>query len=68
MTTWKKTFHKNLATIFLVAATFFNPLGFDILFKMVMDSTGSYWTTTFIFYCVSASFFGLYFLFKKLSK
>lgn len=68
MVTWKKTFHANLATIALVVATFFNPLGFDVLFKMTMDWTGSYWTTTSIFYVVSAFFFGLFFLFKKLSK
>lgn len=68
MTTWKQTLHKNLATVALVIATFFNPLGFDVLFKMVMDSTGSYWGTTIIFYCVSAFFFGLYFLLKRLNK
>lgn len=52
---------KNLAVLFLMIATFFNPLGFDILFKMVLDATGSYWLTTGIFYLASASFFGLYF-------
>jgi hypothetical protein len=68
MAAWKKTFHANLATTALVVATFFNPLGFDVLFKMTMDLTGSYWVTTSIFYVVSAFFFGLFFLFKKLSK
>jgi hypothetical protein len=52
---------QNLAIIALMIATFFNPLGFDILFKMCLDLTGSYWLTTAIFYLLSASFFGLYF-------
>jgi hypothetical protein len=52
---------KNLAVLFLMVATFLNPLGFDILFKMILDWTGSYWLTTGIFYLGSASFFGLYF-------
>jgi hypothetical protein len=52
---------KNFAVLFLMIATFFNPLGFDILFKMILDLTGSYWLTTGIFYLASASFFGLYF-------
>jgi len=52
---------KNLAILALMTATFLNPLGFDVLFKMVLDLTGSYWLTTGIFYLGSASFFGLYF-------
>lgn len=43
---------------------FFNPLGFDVLFKMVLDATNSYWMTTGIFYFVAALFFGLYFYFS----
>ena len=39
------------------------PLGFDALFALIMKWTGSYWTTDVIFYCLSAFFFGLYFLF-----
>jgi hypothetical protein len=52
---------KNLAIPILMLATFFNPLGFDVLFKMTLDLTKDYWLTTGIFYLVSASFFGLYF-------
>lgn len=52
---------KNLAVPILMLATFFNPLGFDVLFKMTLDLTGSYWHTTAIFYLVSASLFGVYF-------
>jgi uncharacterized membrane protein len=46
-------------------ATFFNPLGFDALFALVMKLTGSYWITDIIFYFLSASFFGLYILLRK---
>ena len=56
-----EVWRKNLAIPVLMVATFLNPLGFDILFKIVLDRTGSYWLTTSIFYLASASFFGLYF-------
>jgi len=46
-------------------AMFFNPFGFDALFKMVMDWTGSYWITDAIFYGIAALFLGLYFLVNK---
>jgi hypothetical protein len=52
-------------TWILILATFFNPLGFDALFALVMKWTGSYWITDAIFYCLSAFFFGLYFLFFR---
>lgn len=65
MTTWKVTLHKNIATICLILATFFNPLGFDALFALVMKWTGSFWVTDIIFYCLSALFFGLYFLLRS---
>lgn len=49
-------------------AMFFNPLGFDALFKLVMDCTGSYWITDAIFYGVSLMFLGLYFYLSKYFK
>lgn len=58
---------KNIQTILLVLATFFNPLGFDALFAIVMKWTGSYWITDGIFYCLSALFFGLYYWVSKKS-
>jgi hypothetical protein len=48
-------------------AMFFNPFGFDALFKMVMDWTGSYWITDAIFYGIAVLFLGLYFLVNKKS-
>jgi hypothetical protein len=56
---------KIMGTWILILATFFNPLGFDALFALIMKWTGSYWITDAIFYCLSAFFFGLYFLFFK---
>lgn len=50
-----------MATLWLIIAMFLNPLGFDVLFKMVLDATKSYWATSGIFYCASALCFGLYF-------
>lgn len=50
-----------VATLCLMAGMFFNPFGYDALFKIALDSTGSYWTTVCIFYLVAACFFGLYF-------
>ncbi len=52
-------------TITLMAGTFFNPLGFDALFRTIMNWTGSYWITDIIFYGLSGLFFGLYFLLRK---
>lgn len=52
-------------TIALMIGTFFNPLGFDALFRAMMNWTGSYWITDIIFYCLSGLFFGLYFLLRK---
>jgi len=60
-----KTIQKNIGSIMLLMGTFFNPFGFDALFALVMKWTGSYWTTDLIFYCISGSFFGAYFLFFK---
>jgi hypothetical protein len=58
----------NPGTILLMVATFFNPLGFDALFALVMKWTGSYWITDVIFYFLSGLFFGLYFLWRKYEK
>lgn len=55
---------KKISTIFLLCGMFFNPFGYDALFKMILDSTGSYWVTVSIFYCLAVSCFGLYFIFS----
>lgn len=61
----KETWKKRISTTCLMLAMFFNPLGFDALFKMVMDWTGSYWITDVIFYGIALLFLGLYFLVNK---
>ena len=53
------------STAMLMIATFFNPLGFDALFALVMKLTGSYWITDVVFYSVSLLFFGLYYYFSQ---
>jgi hypothetical protein len=58
----RKTIKKKIKVGALVLATFFNPLGFDALFAVVMKWTGSYWITDLLFYFISLLFFGLYFL------
>lgn len=57
--------HTTVRNLLLMLAMFFNPFGFDALFALVMEWTGSYWTTDLVFYGVSAAFFGLYFLYTK---
>jgi hypothetical protein len=52
---------KSIGGAVLILATFFNPLGFDALFALVMKWTGSYWITDAIFYSLSVSLFGVYF-------
>ena len=63
--TWRSTFKQRRNTVILMAATFFNPLGFDALFKAVMDLTGSYWITDSLFYLASALLFTLYFYLRR---
>ncbi len=58
---------ERLATLSLVLCMFFNPFGFDVLFKTVMELTGSYWITDLIFYLTSASFLGLYIYLRKIN-
>jgi hypothetical protein len=55
------------ATFFLFLGTFLNPLGYDALLKWLIDTTGSYWYSIFIFYLLSASCFTLYFCFAKVN-
>jgi uncharacterized membrane protein len=55
---------KRLATLSLMMAMFFLPLGYDVAFFMLQKLVDSYVITTLFFYLVSALFFGLYFLFS----
>jgi hypothetical protein len=64
----KMPLRRKVATGCLILATFFNPLGFDALFALIMRWTGSYWITDVIFYTLSLSFFGLYYLLLISSK
>jgi hypothetical protein len=50
---------KKLATILLMAGTFLCPFGYDIAFAAMMKLLGGYWTTTCVFYLLSALCFGL---------
>ncbi len=63
----KKEKNQKMATLSLMIGMFFNPFGFDVLFKMVLDLTGSYWTTTGIFYLVAGFWFGLSFYYSRVN-
>lgn len=63
----QKRYRNVLAKICLVLGTFFNPLGFDAAFALVMKFTGSYILTDIIFYSVALLFFGLYFILSRRS-
>lgn len=56
------------AQLCLVLGTFFNPLGFDILFAFTTQLTGSYVITDVIFYGLALLFFGGYFLLTRKDK
>ena len=58
---------QKLAEISLLLFSFFLPFGYDWLFKVILDLTKSYWTTDFIFYGISFSFFGLYLYFSHIN-
>jgi len=49
----------------LMLAMFFLPFGYDFLFKLIMEATGSFWKADLIFYGISASFFASYILLSK---
>ena len=51
---------KRLATLSLMAAMFFLPLGYDVAFYILQKLVNSYLITTLFFYLVSLGFFGLY--------
>jgi hypothetical protein len=46
----------------LMLAMFFLPLGYDALFKLMMELTGSYWGADVIFYSISGCFWFAYIL------
>jgi len=56
------------STLALIGATFFNPLGFDALFALVTQWTGSYLVTDILFYCASILLFCVYFILSKREK
>lgn len=58
---------ENMATWSLMMGMFFLPFGYDALFKAILDWTHSYWTTDFVFYCLSGSFFICYFYFSGIN-
>ena len=56
-----------MAKLSLFFCLFFNPCGYDAIFKMVLDATGDYWTTVRVFYLVAGLFLGLHFYFSKVN-
>ena len=53
----------------LMLAMFFLPFGYDALFKLIMDLSGSYWVADIVFYSISGCFWLSYILLtKRLSK
>ena len=59
--------NKKMATICLMRGMCFNPFGYDILVKLILDLTNSYWTTMGIFYLVAVFWFGLSFYYSKVN-
>jgi hypothetical protein len=51
--------------ISLMLAMFFLPFGYDALFKLMMEITGSYWGADIIFYSISGCFWLSYIFFTK---
>jgi hypothetical protein len=57
---------KTYREVSLMLAMFFLPFGYDALFKMIMDISGSYWVADVVFYSISGFFWLLYILFTRL--
>lgn len=49
----------------LMLAMFFLPFGYDALFKLIMDLSGSYWVADIVFYSISGCFWLSYILLTK---
>jgi hypothetical protein len=49
----------------LMLAMFFLPFGYDALFKLLMEVTGSYWAADLIFYLISGCFWLSYIFFSR---
>jgi hypothetical protein len=60
----KENRRERMATLCLFLGTFFLPLGYDIIIKMLLDFGILYWNIMFIFYLLSACFFGLFIYFS----
>jgi hypothetical protein len=56
---------KALREASLMLAMFFLPFGYDALFALIMELTGSYWIADAIFYGISGCFFVLYILLSR---
>lgn len=56
-----------IANFCLLISAFLNPFGFDVVFYMILELTGSYGVTTGIFYLLSLSFLGLYLYLLKIN-
>jgi len=51
----------------LMLAMFFLPFGYDALFKLIMDLSGSYWVADIVFYSISGCFWLSFIYFTKLT-
>jgi hypothetical protein len=51
----------NLREIILALAFFFNPLGYNEVFALIMSFTGSYWSAAFVMYLFAGTLFTTYF-------
>jgi hypothetical protein len=49
----------------LMLAMFFLPFGYDALFKLIMDLSGSYWVADIVFYSISGCFWLSYILLTR---
>jgi hypothetical protein len=49
----------------LMLAMFFLPFGYDALFKLIMDMSGSYWVADIVFYSISGCFWLSYILLTR---
>jgi hypothetical protein len=66
--TWQTILKKNLSTICLGLAMFFNPFGFDIIQYGLIRLIGNLWGANCVLYCLAGLFFGLSFLLHKYKK
>ena len=60
----RQKIQNNVSDLVLALALFFNPAGYDFIFKNIMNIIGSYWYSVAVMYCIAGTFFVIYLILR----